>query len=102
VKGSFTGALYNKEGLFEVADKGSIFLDEIGEMPLSLQSKLLRVLENGTFRRVGGLNDITVDVRVISATNKDISEAVNQGASGRPLLPAECCAGTHTAIKRTS
>ena len=79
VKGSFTGALYNKEGLFEVANTGSIFLDEIGEMPFSLQSKLLRVLENGTFRRVGGLNDITVDVRVISATNKDISEAVASG-----------------------
>jgi two-component system response regulator PilR (NtrC family) len=79
VKGSFTGALYNKEGLFEVADKGSIFLDEIGEMPLSLQSKLLRVLENGTFRRVGGLNDITVDVRVISATNRDIAEAISAG-----------------------
>jgi two-component system response regulator PilR (NtrC family) len=80
VKGSFTGALYNKEGLFEVANRGSIFLDEIGEMPMSLQAKLLRVLENSTFRRVGGVNDITVDVRVISATNKDISEAA---ASGR-------------------
>jgi two-component system, NtrC family, response regulator PilR len=79
VKGSFTGAVYNKEGLFEVANKGSIFLDEIGEMPLSLQAKLLRVLENGTFRRVGGLNDVTVDVRVISATNRDMSEAVSAG-----------------------
>jgi two-component system response regulator PilR (NtrC family) len=86
VKGSFTGALYNKEGLFEVADKGSIFLDEIGEMPLSLQTKLLRVLENGTFRRVGGLNDITVDVRVISATNKDISEAVKSGSFREDLF----------------
>jgi len=86
VKGSFTGALYNKEGLFEVADKGSIFLDEIGEMPLSLQTKLLRVLENGTFRRVGGLNDITVDVRVISATNKDISEAVKSSSFREDLF----------------
>jgi two-component system response regulator PilR (NtrC family) len=86
VKGSFTGALYNKEGLFEVANTGSIFLDEIGEMPLSLQSKLLRVLENGTFRRVGGLNDITVDVRVISATNKDISEAVASGSFREDLF----------------
>jgi len=86
VKGSFTGALYNKEGLFEVANRGSIFLDEIGEMPLSLQSKLLRVLENGTFRRVGGLNDITVDVRVISATNKDISEAVVSGSFREDLF----------------
>lgn len=86
VKGSFTGALYNKEGLFETANKGSIFLDEIGEMPLSLQSKLLRVLENGTFRRVGGLNDITVDARVISATNKDISEAVAAGGFREDLF----------------
>jgi len=86
VKGSFTGALYNKEGLFEVANRGSIFLDEIGEMPLSLQSKLLRVLENGTFRRVGGLSDITVDVRVISATNKDISEAVASGGFREDLF----------------
>jgi len=86
VKGSFTGAVYNKEGLFETANTGSIFLDEIGEMPLSLQSKLLRVLENGTFRRVGGLNDITVDVRVISATNKDISEAVASGSFREDLF----------------
>jgi len=86
VKGSFTGALYNKEGLFELANRGTIFLDEIGEMPLSLQSKLLRVLENGTFRRVGGLNDITVDVRVISATNKDISGAIASGSFREDLF----------------
>jgi two-component system, NtrC family, response regulator PilR len=79
VKGSFTGAVYNKEGLFELANKGSIFLDEIAEMPLPLQAKLLRVLENGIFRRVGGLNDIKVDVRVISATNRDMQEAVSEG-----------------------
>jgi two-component system response regulator PilR (NtrC family) len=80
MKGSFTGAMQNKQGLFEVADSGSLFLDEIGEMPINLQSKLLRVLENGTFRRVGGTTDIRVDVRVISATNKDIKEEI---ASGR-------------------
>jgi two-component system response regulator PilR (NtrC family) len=79
MKGSFTGALYNKSGMFEIADKGSIFLDEIGEMPLSLQSKLLRVLENGTFRRVGGTSDIKVDARVIVATNQDIQGAVKSG-----------------------
>ena len=76
MKGSFTGAVYNKQGLFEIADSGTIFLDEIGEMPLTIQPKLLRVLENSTFRRVGGVTDIKVDVRVISATNKDIVEAV--------------------------
>jgi two-component system response regulator PilR (NtrC family) len=80
MKGSFTGAVYSKAGLFEVADGGSFLLDEIGEMPLSLQSKLLRVLENGTFRRVGGTSDIKVDVRVISATNRNMLDAVEAGA----------------------
>lgn len=80
MKGSFTGAVYSKSGLFEIADGGSFFLDEIGEMPLSLQSKFLRVLENGTFRRVGGTSDIKVDVRVISATNKNILDAVSTGS----------------------
>jgi two-component system response regulator PilR (NtrC family) len=79
MRGSFTGAVQSKAGLFEIADGGSFFLDEIGEMPLPLQSKLLRVLENGTFRRVGGTSDITVDVRVISATNKNIKESVSTG-----------------------
>jgi two-component system response regulator PilR (NtrC family) len=79
MKGAFTGAVNNKQGLFEVADKGSIFLDEIAEMPLPLQSKLLRVLEDGTFRRVGGITDIKVDVRIISATNKNLQKYVEQG-----------------------
>jgi len=80
MKGAFTGAAYNKQGLFEVADAGSIFLDEICEMSINLQAKLLRVLENNTFRRVGGTTDIMVDTRIISATNKDLKEEV---ASGR-------------------
>lgn len=79
MKGAFTGAMYNKQGLFEIADGGSLFLDEIGEMPINLQVKLLRVLENGTFRRVGGTNDIKVDVRIISATNKDLKEEIEVG-----------------------
>lgn len=79
MKGAFTGALYNKQGLFEIADGGTLFLDEIGEMPLNLQVKLLRVIENGTFRRVGGTNDIKVDVRIISATNKDLKEEASAG-----------------------
>ncbi len=58
MKGAFTGAMYNKQGLFEIADGGSVFLDEIAEMPTSLQAKLLRVLENGTFRRIGGTTDL--------------------------------------------
>lgn len=80
MKGSFTGAVTSKSGLFEVADGGTFFLDEIAEMSLALQAKLLRVLENGTFRRVGGTADITVDVRIISATNKNIAEAAASGS----------------------
>ncbi|MFA6055976.1 MAG: sigma-54 dependent transcriptional regulator [Thermodesulfovibrionales bacterium] len=79
MKGAFTGAMVNKQGLFEIADNGSMFLDEIGEMPINLQVKLLRVLEHGTFRRLGGTTDITVDVRVISATNKDLKEEIKGG-----------------------
>ena len=79
MKGAFTGAVYNKQGLFEIADNGSVFLDEIGDMPMSLQVKILRVLENGTFRRLGGTTDIKVDVRVISATNKDLKEEIKSG-----------------------
>ena len=79
-KGAFTDARAQKRGLFELADRGTLFLDEIGEMPLSLQAKLLRVLEDQTFRRLGGLRDIQVDIRVIAATNRNIREAVKLGA----------------------
>ncbi len=79
MKGAFTGALYNKQGLFEIADGGSLLLDEIGEMPINLQAKLLRVIESGMFRRVGGTNDIKVDVRIISSTNKNIKEEIEVG-----------------------
>jgi len=75
-RGAFTDAKNMKRGLFEVADGGTLFLDEIGELSMSLQPKLLRVLETKTFRRVGGTRDITVDVRVIAATNKDLAGAV--------------------------
>ena len=78
MKGAFTGAVSNKQGLFEFAGNGSMFLDEIGEMPFPLQAKLLRVIEGGTFRRVGGTSDIQVDVRIISATNKNIKDVVNE------------------------
>jgi two-component system, NtrC family, response regulator PilR len=79
MKGAFTGAVYNKQGLFEIADGGSVLLDEICEMPMSLQAKLLRVIEGGTFRRVGGTTDIKVDVRIISSTNKNIKEEITAG-----------------------
>jgi len=80
MRGSFTGAVSNKEGLFEVADGGTLFLDEIGEAPLGIQVKLLRVLQKPEFRRIGGTRDIKVDVRIIAATNKDLTKAVAQGA----------------------
>jgi DNA-binding NtrC family response regulator len=78
-KGAFTGATEKKLGRFELADKGTIFLDEIGELPLALQTKFLRVLEEQTFERVGGTRPITVDVRVVAATNRDLSDMVRRG-----------------------
>ncbi|MEA5404403.1 sigma-54 dependent transcriptional regulator [Arcicella sp. DC2W] len=77
--GAFTGATKDKKGLFEEADGGTIFLDEIGEMSLDLQAKLLRVLETGTFIKVGDTKLIKVDVRIISATNRDLSKEANEG-----------------------
>lgn len=77
-KGAFTGAVTNKKGLIEVADKGTIFLDEITEMSLSMQVKLLRVLQDKMIRPVGGTEETAADVRIIAATNKDLSEAVKQ------------------------
>lgn len=78
-KGAFTGALTKKMGRFEVADKGTIFLDEIGELPLDLQSKLLRVLQEGEFERVGGAQTFKVNVRVIAATNRDLEQQSKAG-----------------------
>ncbi|MCX8029952.1 MAG: sigma-54 dependent transcriptional regulator [Thermodesulfovibrionales bacterium] len=78
-KGAFTGAIEIKQGKFELANKGTIFLDEIGDMSLPLQSKLLRVLQESEFQRVGGTKNITVDVRVIAATNKDLQKEVRSG-----------------------
>jgi two-component system, NtrC family, response regulator AtoC len=75
-KGAFTDARTQKKGMFEIADGGSLFLDEISEMTLGMQAKLLRVLEGQSFRRVGGVKNITVDVRVIVASNRDLEEAV--------------------------
>jgi len=78
-KGAFTGAAGRKEGRFEVADKSSIFLDEIGEVPTAVQVKLLRILQEETFERLGSNKTIKVDVRIIAATNKDLSAMVKQG-----------------------
>jgi two-component system, NtrC family, response regulator HydG len=80
VRGAFTGATENKAGLFETADGGTLFLDEVGELPASVQAKLLRVLENGELQRVGSLEPRKIDVRLIAATNRDLRDEV---ASGR-------------------
>ncbi|MCK5506553.1 MAG: sigma 54-interacting transcriptional regulator [Thermodesulfovibrionia bacterium] len=79
VKGSFTGAVRDKKGRFELAEGGTIFLDEIGELPKSTQVKILRVLQEGSFERVGSEKTTSVDVRVISATNKDLRQEVKRG-----------------------
>ncbi|HSG09820.1 MAG TPA: sigma-54 dependent transcriptional regulator [Longimicrobiales bacterium] len=84
-KGAFTGAIDARRGLFELADKGTIFLDEIGEMPLATQTKLLRVLEQREFHRVGGERAINVDVRIVAATNQDLRQLVAIGEFRRDL-----------------
>ena len=78
-KGAFTGAVAQKKGRLEIADGGTLFLDEVGEMPLVLQAKLLRILQEREFERVGGTRTLKVDIRLIAATNKDLEEAIRQG-----------------------
>ena len=85
-RGAFTDARQQKRGLFEVADGGTLFLDEIGEMTAGLQAKLLRFLEEKSFKRVGGLSDIHVDVRIVAATNRDLEEAVKAGTFREDLF----------------
>jgi len=79
VKGAFTGAVYPKKGLFELADKGTIFFDEIGNIPLETQAKLLRVIQEREFMRLGGIETIKVDVRIIAATNVDLQKMMSEG-----------------------
>ena len=77
-RGAYTGAVEAKKGLFEIADKGTVFLDEIGETPFSIQAKILRVLEEKEFRRIGGIKDIRVDVRLVVATNKELKTLIKE------------------------
>jgi len=86
MRGAFTDAIATKKGLFEVADEGTLFLDEISELPFLMQVKLLRVLQDREFKRVGGTEDIRVDVRIIAATNKDLEEAVREKKTFREDL----------------
>jgi DNA-binding NtrC family response regulator len=85
-RGAFTSAYQTKLGIVEVANKGTLFLDEIGEMPVSLQAKLLRFLDSGEFRRVGGTKNLKSDVRIIAATNRDLSELVRKGEFRQDLF----------------
>jgi formate hydrogenlyase transcriptional activator len=85
-KGAFTGAISRKIGRFELADQGTLFLDEVGELPLPLQAKLLRVLQEGEFERVGGTETLKIDARVVAATNRNLDEAVREGRFRSDLL----------------
>ena len=85
-KGAFTGAIERKDGKFLAANAGSIFLDEIGDMSPSLQAKILRVLESGEIERVGGAETIQVDVRIISATNQNLEQKINEGTFRQDLF----------------
>ena len=85
-KGSFTGAVVDKVGLFEVASGGTLFLDEVGELPVSIQVKLLRSIQEKVIRRVGAIEDINVDVRIIAATNRDLEKMVTEGTFRQDLF----------------
>jgi Nif-specific regulatory protein len=89
-KGAFTGAIALKKGKLEVAAGGTVFLDELGELAPALQAKLLRVLQEREFERVGGTRPIKVDIRLIAATNAAWKKQSRLGPFGRPVLPVEC------------
>ena len=102
VRGAFTGASGDREGRFEHADGGTLFMDEIGDMPAAMQAKLLRVLENGEVVRLGSNDPIKVDVRLISATNRKLDEMVAREAFPRgPVFPDQGRHDSHPAAART-
>jgi two-component system NtrC family response regulator len=85
-RGAFTGAFQSRPGLLEIADQGTLFIDEIGELPPSVQPKLLRLLEDGSLRRVGASQERRVNVRIIAATNRDLAEEVRENRFREYLL----------------
>ena len=100
-KGAFSGAISRRVGRFELANGGTIFLDEVGEVPLDVQVKLLRVLQEREFERVGGTPSIKVNVRVIAATNRDLVKSIGDGQVSRgPVLPPERLSGRRAAVAR--
>ena len=99
-KGSFTGAIGESEGYFGIANKGTIFLDEVGELPIQTQARLLRVLETGEYIRVGGTGIRKTDYRIVAATNVNMRKAVSEAASRGPLLPPQHHPDTDACIER--
>ena len=100
-KGAYTGALTRESGRFEVADGGTLFLDEVGELPLELQAKLLRVLENGTFERLGSSRTMKVNVRLVAATNRDLgSGGARESVPPGPVLPPAGVSDSDSAAAR--
>ena len=96
-KGAFTGAIAEKLGLFEIADGGTLFIDEIGELPLTLQPKLLRVLEDGSLRRIGCHRERKVKVRIIAATNRSLVDEVKAGRFREDLFYRIKCSVAYAA-----
>ena len=99
-KGAFTGANEQRKGLFEISDGGTLFLDEIGEMPLEAQGVMLRVLEGGRFTRIGGTEEISVNVRLITATNRDLARMVREGKFREDLYHRLCVVQIHSPALR--
>ena len=100
-KGAFTGAAARHTGKFEQAHRGTLFLDEIGDMPAVMQAKLLRVLEEGEIERVGGSAPVRIDVRVLTATHRNLEEQVANGSFGRIFITVFMCFPSAAAVARS-